>query len=91
MQNGLSNREIMHFICTFIAILLGISVHGQFLRMKRQEGVQIKAHGWLQSNRNTKIGKKASSPVYPDLYITTLALAAGKTCFWQFVLVNTVS
>ncbi len=70
MQNGLSNREIMNFICTFIAILLGISVHGHFLRMKRQEGVQIKAHGWLQSSRNTKIDKIASSQVYSDLYLT---------------------
>ncbi len=42
------------------------------LILKRQEGVEIKAQaqGGLQLNRNTKIGKKASSPVYPDLCIT---------------------
>ncbi len=85
MQNGLSNREIMHFICTFIAILLGISVHGHFLRMKRQEGVQIKAQGWLHSNRNTKIDKIVSSQVYSDLYLTDIK---GKTGKFLFLLVK---
>ena len=51
-------------------IFAGDSVHGQFVRMNRREGIEIKARQGLQSNHNTKIGKIASFQVYPDLYIT---------------------
>jgi hypothetical protein len=50
--------------------LLGISVHGHFVGMKRQEGVWIRTREWLRSNRNMKIGRIAYNQVYPDLYIT---------------------
>ena len=45
-------------------------MHGDFGGMKSQEGVGIKARGWLQYNRNTKIGRMACSQVVVNLNIT---------------------
>ena len=53
-----------------IAFLLVITVHVYFEGMNRQEGVEIKAWEWLQQNRNTKIGRKACSEVFVNLYVT---------------------
>jgi hypothetical protein len=70
MQNGPTNREIMHFMCTYFAFLLVISVHGDFEDIFWHEGVGIKARKGLQSNRNTKIRRIIYSQVHPNLNIT---------------------
>ena len=70
MQNGPTDREIMHFKYIFFAFWLGISVYGDFEVIFLQEGVGIKAREGLQSNRNTKRGSKAYCLVYLDLNIT---------------------
>ncbi len=48
----------------------GISVHGHFVGIERQEGVGIKTRGWLHQNCHTKIGRKAYCQVFVDLDIT---------------------
>jgi hypothetical protein len=70
MQNGPTDREIMHFKYIFFAFWLGISVYGDFEVIFLQEGVGIKAREGLQSNRNTKIRREPYSHVSPNLYIT---------------------
>ena len=72
-----------------IVFLLGIPVYIHFARIKRQEGVGvgITARGWLQWNRNTKIGRIACSQVFVNLNITdykgnyrSFYILAGKIC-----------
>ena len=49
-------------------------VHGQFVRIKRQEGVEIKARRGLQSNRNTKRGKREHLPRTSHTFLPYIAI-----------------
>ena len=71
MQNGPTDREIMHFKYIFFAFWLGISVHGDFEVIFSQEGVGIKAREGLQSNHDTKIRRVpySQAQVFPNLDI----------------------
>ncbi len=70
MQNGPTNFEITHFMCTYFAFLLVISVHGDFEDIFWQEGVGIEARKGLQSNRNTKTRRIIYPQLHPNLDIT---------------------
>ena len=70
MQNGPTDREIMHFMYIYYAFWLGISVHGDFEVIFSQEGVGIKAREGLQSTHDTKIRRVPYSQVFPNLDIT---------------------
>ena len=76
----------MHFICTFFVFLLGMLVHGQFVRIKRQEGVEIKARRGLQSNRNTKRGKKREHlPMTSHTFIQRIIYINTGKCLFLLV------
>ena len=70
MQNGPTDREIMHFMYIYYAFLLGISVHGHFEVIFSQEGVGIKAREGLQWNHDTKIRRVPYSQFLPNPVIT---------------------
>jgi hypothetical protein len=69
VQNDPAKKKLLGSKVEFFAFLLGISVQGHFVDIKRREGVGIRARGGLQSICNTKIHKILYSQVYPDLNV----------------------
>ncbi len=48
VQNDPAKKKLWGSKVDEIVFLLGIPVYMDFARMKRQEGVETKARGWLQ-------------------------------------------
>jgi hypothetical protein len=67
VQNDPAKKKLWGSKVDEIVFLLGIPVYIHFARIKRQEGVGIKARGWLQWNCNTTIGRIACSQVFVNL------------------------
>ena len=53
VQNDPAKKKLWGSKVDMIVFLLGIPVYIHFARMKRHEGVGIKAREWLQTDRNT--------------------------------------
>ncbi len=72
VQSDPAKKKLLGSKVEFFAFLLGISVRGHFVDIKRQEGVRIKAKGGLQSIGSTKMRKILYSQYYPDINTTDI-------------------
>ena len=70
VQNDPAKKKLLGSKVEILSFLLGKSVQGLFVDPKTHEGVGMKARGWLQKNRNTKIGWIGCSQVFVNLNIT---------------------
>ena len=70
VQNDPAKKKLLGSKVFFLSFLLGKSVQGVFVDLKSHEGVGMKARGWFQKNRNTKIGRIECSEVFVNLNIT---------------------
>ena len=48
VQNDPAKKKLLGSKVEFLSFLLGKSVYGVFVDVKRHEGVGMKARGWLQ-------------------------------------------
>ncbi len=65
-----SQKKLLGPEVEILAFQLDKSLQGLFVDLQIQEGVGIKAWGWLQQNRNMKIGRIGCSQVLVNLDIT---------------------
>ncbi len=70
VQNEPAKKKVIRVQSCDFGILAGKSVQGLFVDLKKHEGVGMKARRWLQSNRNTKIGRIGCSQVFANVNIT---------------------